>query len=63
MNATTKHETVRIAMTINELAQSVGCGRASAKKIAADAGAIFYIGRRPFADVDRVKKHIETLVK
>lgn len=48
----------RIALSIPDLAASLSCGISTADRIACEAGAIFYIGRRKFASVSKVREHI-----
>lgn len=51
----------RLAASIPDLAAALGCGLATADKVAREAGAVFYVGRRKFAIVPRVMEHIGQL--
>lgn len=50
-----------IAIALPELMAKLGCGRCTAEKIAAAAGAKIKIGRRTLYHVGKIEKYLETL--
>lgn len=51
----------RITVDINGLQALLSCGTATAKKIAAAAGANIYLGRRRLYSVDKIRKYLNEL--
>jgi len=48
----------KISVDIVGLQALLSCGIVAAKRLADDANAVFYIGRRRMYDVEKIKKHI-----
>lgn len=58
---TRRHSERKIMVDIEELAGMLSCGQASAKKIAEEAEARIYIGRRVLYSVEKVKQYLEKM--
>lgn len=53
----------RICITRAELPKYLGCGQASADKLAADAEARIIVGKRVLISVDKVRDYIKFMSK
>lgn len=53
----------KVAVDIEGLAALLSCGQSTAKKIAEDAGAKIYIGRRVLYSVDRIRRYIDLIAE
>ena len=51
----------KITVDINGLQALLGCGMATAKKIASAAGANLYFGRRRLYNVDKIRKYMDEM--
>lgn len=64
MNKTKSHnEKEPIAVDIKKLASMLGCGHATARKIAEEAHAVIRLNRRVLYSVEKVKKYIDTMTE
>ncbi|MBQ4598389.1 MAG: hypothetical protein IJB19_00580 [Clostridia bacterium] len=65
MNATTRNNTMnitdKIAVTTEELAALLSCGRKTAIQIGRDAEACIQYGKRVLWNVSRVKTHLDAI--
>lgn len=63
MNSTSKKAdiTAPITMTMDEFIASIGAGRHTANKIAEEAEAKIYIGRRILINVDKVRRYLDEI--
>lgn len=62
MNRTERREIEHpITVDLEGLAGLLSCGKATARKVGADAGARIEIGRRVLYSVEKVKKYIEIM--
>lgn len=64
MNKTKRSElltTDAITVTVPVIADYLGCGRATADRIAQEAHAKIYIGRRVLVNVAKVKAYIDSI--
>lgn len=52
-----------LAVGMPELMAKLNCGRCTAEKIAAEAGAKIKIGRRTLYHVGKIEKYLETLTE
>lgn len=51
----------RICITRTELPKYLGCGQASADKLAADAEARIVVGKRVLISVDKIREYIKIM--
>ena len=56
-------ETLQICVSREQLAKLLGCGQASADKIAREAEAQIRIGRRVIIKLDRVNNYLEQIAE
>jgi hypothetical protein len=56
-------DTLQICVSREQLAKLLGCGQASADKIARDAEAQIRVGRRVIVKLDRVNHYLEQIAE
>lgn len=65
MNATTRNDTIpagkKLAITTEELAAMLSCGRKTAVEIGRDACACIQYGKRVLWNVERIKIHLDAI--
>ena len=62
MNKTKKRKDDQpIAVDIEKLSSMLGCGKATARKIANEAEAVIRINRRVLYSVEKIKKYVDSI--